>query len=75
MSDHRTQARLDKLHDHSVVLDRFGHAWQLGRIYWYRAFGDSSTVSSYELAQLGPVRVIHSAPRREGLPVIGGPAE
>ena len=70
----RTQARLDKLADGSVVLDRFGHAWQLGRIYWYRAYGDSSMVSSYDLAQQGPVRVVHSAPARAGLPVVGGPA-
>lgn len=69
----RTQEALDALHDGSVILDKYGHAWQLGRIYWYRAYGDDSMISSNEVAQqYGPITIIHKAAKREGLPVIGG---
>lgn len=68
----RAQKTLDGLGPGSVILDRYGHAWQSARGYgplggmyatgyWYRAFGDSSEVSSFELAQRGPVQVIHKA--------------
>lgn len=69
----RAQEQLDSLRDGSVVLDRFGDAWQAGSLYWYRAYGDSSFVSSYDLAQTGaPFTTIYAAPARAGLPVIGG---
>lgn len=67
---HRTQIALDKMPHGSVVLDRFGHAWQqssvgmlnpVGSGCWYRAYGDSSEVSSWELAQLGPVTLLAPA--------------
>lgn len=64
----RSQIRLDELPAGSVVLDRFGHAWQAGSRgvwgttyntgYWYRAYGDSSEVSSFELAQSGPFHLM-----------------
>jgi len=69
---HRTQIRLDKLFHGSVILDRHGDAWQLSGDYWYRAYGDDSQVSSFELAQRGPVTTIHEAIAYRGLPVIGG---
>ncbi|UOQ57231.1 hypothetical protein MUN78_16500 [Leucobacter allii] len=50
---------LDELPSGSVVLDRFGHAWQVGSIYWYRAYGDDSMVSSWDLSFSGPFRVLH----------------
>ena len=69
----KTQTALDRLRDGSVILDKYGHAWQLGSIYWYRAYGDDSLISSHEVAQqYGPVTVIHEAAKREGVPVIGG---
>lgn len=66
----RAQKTLDGLGPGSVILDRYGDAWQSARGYgplggmyatgyWYRAYGDSSEVSSFELAQRGPVKVIH----------------
>lgn len=66
----KAQTALDKLSHGSVVLDRYGDAWQLGEPYWYRALGDDSMISSFELAQRGPVKAIYSAPPRAGLPVI-----
>jgi len=64
---HRTHIALDKMPANSVILDRFGHAWQHGGTpslgaasgYWYRAFGNDSEVSSFELAQRGPVKQIY----------------
>lgn len=49
---------LDELRKGAVVLDRDGHAWQYGGVYWYRAYGDDSMVSSYDLAPRGPFRVL-----------------
>lgn len=61
----KTQSILDDLPAGSVVLDRFGHAWQQGGAwrfhsspYWYRSYGDDSEVSSYELSQRGPLRAM-----------------
>ena len=64
----RSQIALDELPAGSVVLDRYGHAWQVGSRgtwgssyntgYWYRAYGDSSEVSTFELAQSGPFRLM-----------------
>lgn len=61
----RSQIKLDSLNVRAVVLDRNGDAWQLGGIgkagmYWYRAYGDSSEVTSWALAQLQPITVIHN---------------
>jgi len=61
----KTQIELDQMPPGAVVLDRHGHAWQSARGYgpmgteyangyWYRAYGDSSEVSTWELAQYGP---------------------
>ena len=61
---HRSLLRMQKLPPGSVVLDRFGHAWQSARvhgIYWYRAYGDDTEVSAWEAAQSGPMTVIHKA--------------
>lgn len=69
----KAQLQLDALWDKSVVLDKHGDAWQFGRVYWYRSFGDDSMVSSYDLSFLYPFTVIHDQPKREGLPVLGGP--
>lgn len=64
---HRAQILLDALPPGAVVLDRFGDAWQQGGTYrfnsshyWYRAYGDSSEVTSYELCQSGPVKVLEA---------------
>lgn len=60
--------KLDSLNPGSVILDEHGHAWQSDTCYWYRAYGDDSMVSSYDLAQMiGAVVVVHDAPRRRGL--------
>ena len=55
---HRAHIKLDSLPHGSVILDRYGQAWQQSRRYWYHAFGDSSEVNSWELAQRGPVTTI-----------------
>lgn len=61
---HRAVITLDKLNHGAVILDRFEHAWQqsksgnVGSRYWYRSYGDDSEVSSWEVAQRGPVKVI-----------------
>lgn len=61
---HRAHIALDNLSHGAVVLDRFGHAWQQSRVgavgsgYWYRSYGDDSEVSSYEVAQRGPMKVL-----------------
>ncbi|ANP74523.1 hypothetical protein [Cryobacterium arcticum] len=61
---HRAQIELDKMPANAVILDSYGHAWQQGGTpgrgvasgYWYRAFGDDTEVSSFELAQRGPIK-------------------
>lgn len=65
----RHQMSIDQLHRDSVVLDCFGHAWQYGGIYWYRAYGDDSRVSSYDLSFKGPFKVLFKAPLRESLAI------
>lgn len=55
---HRAQIQLDGLGDGAVILDRHNNAWQQSRRYWYRAYGDSSEVNSWELAQRGPIKTI-----------------
>lgn len=59
----RSRAMLDNLNPGSVVLDSYGHAWQSDRIYWYRACGDSTQVSTWDLSYRGPFTVIHEATR------------
>lgn len=64
----RTKIALDQLPSGSVVLDRYGHAWQsagagwggagLVSAYWYRSYGDDSQVTSWELAQSGPCHLM-----------------
>lgn len=62
--------KINALEPGAVVLDRYGHAWQSARGYgpfgstypsgyWYRAYGDDSEVASFEVAQHGPLTVIH----------------
>lgn len=68
MSARRDQVKLDSLQPGAVVLDKHGHAWQLGSIrsdaYWYRACGDSESVSSWDIRNLGPFTMLHEpAPR------------
>ena len=66
----KEQIALDKLKPGAVVLDQYGEAWQMGRGYsfgdgqyatgyWYRAYGDSTEVSSFELSQHGAFTLIH----------------
>lgn len=62
----KAQMQLDKLDRNAVILDATGQAWQFGgwqNPYWYRAFGDDSFVSSFELTQIikGQFTVIHPA--------------
>lgn len=62
---HRAQIQLDKLEARSVILDRDGDAWQAGGVgsvgmFWYRAYGGEG-ISSFELAQRGPIKVVHRA--------------
>ena len=55
----KNQTVLDSLNPGSVILDTHGRAWQNDRCYWYEAYGDSSGVSSFELAQyVGTVTVL-----------------
>lgn len=69
---HRSLLRMQDLPPGSVVLDRFGDAWQSARGYgplgstyasgyWYRAYSDDSEVSTWAAAQYGPMTVIHEA--------------
>lgn len=69
---HRSLLRMQGLAPGSVVLDRFGNAWQsatgYGPIgstyatgYWYRAYGDDTEVNTWEAAQYGPMKVIYEA--------------
>lgn len=58
---HRSLLRMQDLPPGSVVLDRFGHAWQSATGYWYRAYGDDTEVSTWEAAQCGPMTIIHKA--------------
>lgn len=69
---HRSLLRMQDLPPGSVVLDRFGNAWQSARGYgpvgstyatgyWYRAYGDDTEVSAWEAAQSGPMKVIYEA--------------
>ena len=62
--------QLDKLPPGAVILDGTGHAWQQGKTYgitgygdpyWYRAYGDDTCVSSFELTQIisGDFTIIH----------------
>lgn len=55
----RAQLMLDSLPKGSVVLDRYADAWQYGGIYWYRAYGDSTSVSSHSLSYKQPFTIIH----------------
>ena len=67
----KTQIELDKLPSGSVVIDKFGHAWQGAKRhgpfggeyptgYWYRAYdgNDASEVSAYDLSFSGPLKVV-----------------
>lgn len=56
---HRALITLNNLPNGSVVLDRFGDAWQSSRNYWYRAYGDDEETNSWTVAQRGPIKVIH----------------
>ena len=61
---HRSLIRMQDLPPGSVVLDSFGHAWQSARgygTYWYRAYGDDTSVTAWEAVQYGPMTVIHKA--------------
>ena len=59
----RAQIILDSLEHGSVVLDGNGHAWQLSREDWYRAYGDEDSFSSWDLARLGPIKTVYKAPK------------
>lgn len=72
---HRSLIKMQKLPPGSVVIDRFGDAWQSARGYgplgsthasgyWYRAYGDDTEVSAWEAAQYGPMDVIYK-PKEE----------
>ena len=56
---HRAHITLTKCNPQAVVLDRNGAAWQLWDRYWWSADWGGSKRSDFELAQLGPVKVIH----------------
>lgn len=59
---HRAHLTLNECNPQAVVLDRDGVAWQKWYRRWYAAGGDDRAEYSrndYELAQLGPVKVIH----------------
>ena len=56
----REQIKLDALPSRSVVLDANGHAWQADGIYWYRAFGDSSMIGSWEMRAYAPFTVVYN---------------
>ena len=59
---HRAHLTLDKCNPQAVVLDRDGVAWQRWYRRWYAAgYSDSheDSLGEYELAQRGPVKVIH----------------
>lgn len=55
---------LDSLPQYSVVLDKYGFAWQSGRIYWYRT-GEEEPFTSWDLAFSFPITTIHT-PTTEG---------
>lgn len=55
------QQMLDGLEMGAVVLDKYGHAWQCDRVYWYRAFGDTTVFSSWDLAQMAPLKTVWDA--------------
>lgn len=51
---------LNSLEDGSVVIDRYGHAWQASRHEWYRCFGDGHMYSSWNLAaERGPLLAVY----------------
>lgn len=67
----KTRIALDKLPRGSVVIDRFGHAWQgaqgygpfdtkYANGYWYRAYDgkDASEVSTWDLSFFGPLKIV-----------------
>ena len=59
---HRAHVTLNECSPQAVVLDREGVAWQKWGRRWYAAGYSSSyegSVSEFELAALGPVKVIH----------------
>lgn len=58
---HRTLLALNELPDGSVVQDRFGHAWQCSRNYWYWSYGDDSEVSSWDIVSLAPFTLMEPA--------------
>lgn len=61
----QTQIKLDEMEPGSVVIDKYGHAWQSDRIYWYRAYGEE-VFSSFELAQSAPIYIA----RAESKPLV-----
>lgn len=53
------QIELGKLRTDAIIIDQYGHVWQHGGIYWYRAFDSEKPESTWELAQFaGEYRVI-----------------
>ena len=64
---HRAHLTLNSLGPHAVVLDRHGVAWQRWHRRWYAAGEGGRYEESrgeFELAQLGPVTVIHKGDTR-----------
>lgn len=64
---HRAHLALDELHHRSVVLDRWGAAYQLLGPYWYEAGSDEGPISSFQLAQRAPITTVHRAPGRDSI--------
>ena len=58
----RENVALNEYNPQTVVLDYDGIAWQKWDRRWYSTVGDGRaevSLSSFGLAQLGPVKVIH----------------
>ena len=59
---HRAHLTLNSLGPRAVILDRDGIAWQKWyRRWWAAGYSDhyEDSLGEYELAQRGPVKVIH----------------
>lgn len=66
----RAHIALDKLERQSVVLDRWGHAYQLLGVYWYEAGSDDGPISSFQLAQRAPIKTVFTAPKIDSLVLV-----
>lgn len=70
---HARMVALDALPNGTIITDQYGHAWQKGSPYWYRAFDSDTEHSEWELSQIvGDFEILPAVARDQSLEVLLG---